>query len=84
MGGGMGGGGPRGGAGGPPPDGDGMTRGDRPDGGGRSDPQREALAIQSVSLAFLDATLRNDDMAAEWLTRNGPIWLEAVGQLQWK
>lgn len=78
------GGGPSGGMGeGPPPDG-GMGGGERPEGNRHGEQQRAAIVVQSVTLAFLDATLRADDMAAEWLKRNSPGWLEPVGQLQWK
>lgn len=82
------GGGPSGGMGegpraGPQPDG-GMGGGERPEGNRHGEQQRAAIVVQSVTLAFLDATLRADDMAAEWLKRNSPDWLEPVGQLQWK
>lgn len=68
---------------GPPPD-SGMGGGDGPEGNRHGEQQRATLVVQSVTLAFLDATLRADDMAAEWLKRNSPGWLAPVGQLQWK
>lgn len=93
AGGGMGGFGGTGGAGagggmgaGMPGDGK-MSRGGRPGGegpAGGGDRQRPAIAVQAVSTAFLDATLRQDSIAGEWLARNGVRWVEPVGTLQLK
>lgn len=82
IGGGMGEG--RGGMRGGPPPGAGMADGGRPDGARAGDRARAGVVVQSITLAFLDASLRGDDMAAEWLKRNSPGWLEPVGELQWK
>ncbi|MDO9596166.1 MAG: hypothetical protein Q7J47_00455 [Azoarcus sp.] len=54
--------------------------GGRPGGGGVR--QGAEIAVQAVSPAFLDATLRDDDMATEWLTRNATKWVESVGRLE--
>jgi len=83
--GGMGGGGPGGGMGG----GGEMSRGGRPGGegpggAGGGDRQRPVIAVQAISTAFLDATLRQDSIAGEWLARNGVRWVEPVGTLHLK
>lgn len=48
----------------------------------RADVARQRIAIQQVTLAFLDATLRDDAIAREWLERNAPIWLNPIAGLQ--
>lgn len=93
MGGGGGGFGGTGGAGagggmgaGMPGDGK-MGRGGRPGGegpAGGGDRLRPVIAVQAVSTAFLDATLRQDSIAGEWLARNGVRWVEPVGSLHLK
>ncbi len=48
---------------------------------------RQALAvaaIQGVSTAFLDAYLKQDDTAREWLTRDSNRWLKQQGHLDRK
>lgn len=87
MGGGMGGGmaGGRGGPGG----GMGGGEGERPGGAGMSrqasaDNPRHAVAVQRVSVAFLDAILRRDAIAGEWLARDAGRWLGDLGELRRK
>jgi hypothetical protein len=36
---------------------------------------RKDALVQAVSTAFLDATVKNDDIAREWLTRDAARWL---------
>lgn len=48
----------------------------------RTDVARQRIAIQQVTLAFLDATLRDDAIAREWLERNAPTWLDPIAGLQ--
>ena len=75
-------GGRRGQAGGP--------QGDGPSGGNGmsqiphalADVARQRIAVQQVTLAFLDATLRDDAIAREWLERNAPAWLDPIAGLQ--
>ena len=87
MGGGMGGsmgsgrGGPGGGMGG--------GAGERPGSAGMSrqasaDNPRHAVAVQRVSVAFLDAILRRDALAGEWLERDAERWLGDLGELRHK
>ena len=45
---------------------------------------RQVIAIQRLSVAFLDAQLKNDPIAAEWLTRDAARWLTPVGELRRK
>ena len=45
---------------------------------------REIAQIQSVTAAFLDATLKNDPIGAEWLSRNAQRWLGESADLQSK
>ena len=42
---------------------------------------KQTAAIQAISIAFLDATLKQDPVAAEWLSRNAPHWLGSSGSL---
>jgi hypothetical protein len=42
------------------------------------------IALEDVSTAFLDAYLRGDPLAREWLTRNAKQWLGAAGDLRRK
>jgi hypothetical protein len=64
-------------------------RGGGPDagGGGAGRPEiprlspKQTAAIQAISVAFLDATLKQDPVAAEWLSRNAPHWLGGSGTL---
>ena len=82
-GGGPGGGGmpPSGGRGGP---GGGMGGG--PGGGGEmsafpvANSARQIIAIQRLSVTFLDAQLKQDPIAQEWLGRDAERWLEPVGE----
>ncbi|MBI3148413.1 MAG: alpha/beta hydrolase [Betaproteobacteria bacterium] len=67
-------GGKGGGAGGPPQGGPGRSAGQ---GEGRMGGafKRHALMVERVSLAFLDANLRSDPIAGEWLARDAARWL---------
>ncbi len=79
MGGGRGapGGGMGGGAAGAPEVG-GMNRQALPDN------PRHAVAVQRVSVAFLDAVLRRDAIAGEWLARDAERWLGELAELRRK
>lgn len=70
-------GGPGGGRGGPPGD----DAGQRVDAKGA---QRRVAIVEHVSRAFLDATLRSDPVAREWLTRNAPGWSDPLARLETK
>lgn len=48
----------------------------------RADTARQRIVIEQVSLAFLDATVRADPIAREWLERNAPRWAEPIATLQ--
>jgi dienelactone hydrolase len=43
-----------------------------------------AAAISGVTTAFLDAYLKNDPVAAEWLARDAPRWLRDKGEFKKK
>jgi dienelactone hydrolase len=43
-----------------------------------------AIAVQSVSTAFLDAAVKNDSRARMWLEGDAPRWLIGLGALQRK
>ncbi|MFO1250294.1 MAG: hypothetical protein U1E77_03890 [Inhella sp.] len=43
---------------------------------------QERLALQAVSTAFWDASLRGDAAARRWLREQAPAWLAPVGQLR--
>lgn len=45
---------------------------------------RLGIAVQRVSVAFLDAMLKRDPIALEWLERDVTRWLEPVGELRRK
>ncbi|KXB29603.1 hypothetical protein AT959_16815 [Dechloromonas denitrificans] len=45
---------------------------------------RQIIAIQRLSVAFLDAQLKQDPIAREWLARDAGRWLEPVGELRRK
>lgn len=44
--------------------------------------QMRLQAIQDVSTAFLDATLKDDALAREWLASDAPRWLAGQGTLR--
>ncbi len=46
--------------------------------------EQELVAIESVSTAFLDATVKSDSIAREWLQKNAPGWLTDEANLQWR
>ncbi|THF65195.1 alpha/beta hydrolase family protein [Pseudothauera rhizosphaerae] len=90
--------GPGGGAGGPPgggaggfgggAGGPGGSRGGRPPGGGApdgaDDARREQTILTQVSLAFLDAALKDGGRAREWLARDVSHWIGDAGTWQAK
>jgi hypothetical protein len=41
---------------------------------------RQIIAIQRLSVTFLDAQLKQDPIAQEWLGRDAERWLEPVGE----
>ncbi|MBH9577506.1 hypothetical protein [Inhella proteolytica] len=43
---------------------------------------QERVAVQTVSTAFWDATLRGDTAARQWLREQAPAWLAPVGELR--
>ncbi|WP_153130054.1 hypothetical protein [Dechloromonas hortensis] len=45
---------------------------------------RQIIAIQRLSVVFLDAPLKQDPIAGEWLARDAERWLEPVGELRRK
>jgi predicted dienelactone hydrolase len=45
---------------------------------------RLGIAVQRVGVAFLDAIVKRDPIALEWLGRDAPRWLEPVGELRSK
>ena len=49
-----------------------------------ADNPRHAVAVQRVSVAFLDAILRRDALAGEWLARDAERWLGDLGELRRK
>ena len=55
-------------------------------GEGSSSTQRakEIAQVQSVTAAFLDAIVKNDPIASEWLSRNAKSWLGETADLQSK
>lgn len=65
----------------------GRSRGAPPGAGGGegapSDP-RQSVAIQAVSLAFLDARLQGLNAARQWLDNGADVWLSGVAELQHK
>lgn len=74
------GGGP--GAGGP----QGGPQNDKKNGDGRqptkaASQQDQLTALNAVTLAFLDTTLRHDDIAAQWLYKDANRWLKRAGSL---
>lgn len=93
RGGGMpGGGGRKGGPGGGmgSPGGMGGMRGGGPSGGppGMGGPrregsgaQRQTVIVERVSLAFLDAFIKQDPVAGEWLTRDAARWIDQAATL---
>ncbi len=70
-------GGPDGGAG------SGRPGGNRGEAGGAGT-QRQVQAIESASLAFMEASLKNSAAAKDWLALDAPRWLRAVGSLSVK
>jgi dienelactone hydrolase len=42
------------------------------------------LAAQSISTAFLDATLKDDSRARVWLANDAPRWVVGLGTMAWK
>jgi hypothetical protein len=84
-------GGPGGGMGGP--GGMGGMRGGGPSGGpsgmgmprhARGGAQRQTVIVERVSLAFLDAFVKEDPVAAEWLARDAARWFDQAATLSSK
>jgi hypothetical protein len=44
----------------------------------------ELAQVQSVTTAFLDATVKNDPIGSEWLSRNAQRWLGESADLRSK
>ncbi len=71
---------------------DGGNRSDRPGSGAGSSDSRlspsalqvRMIAVQDVSTAFLDAYLKDDPLAREWLAADAIRWLGAAGELRRK
>ncbi len=42
------------------------------------------IAVQDISTAFLDAYLKDDPLAREWLASDAKRWLGAAGELRRK
>ena len=56
-------------------------------GGARSSPTAKAIgvaAIQSITAAFLDAYVKKDSIAREWLDKDVPRWLGDKGEIRKK
>lgn len=49
-----------------------------------ADAPRQTIAVQSMSTAFLDATLKDDAVAREWLVRDAARWLQPLATLTTK
>ncbi len=65
--------------------GDAGAAGRRGEIGGRASPTSLAMgvaAIQAVTTAFLDAYVRKDPIAREWLAKDAPRWLEDRGEIK--
>lgn len=45
---------------------------------------RQVIAIQRLSVAFLDSQVKKDPIAEEWLARDAERWLAPVGELRRK
>lgn len=43
-----------------------------------------SVAIEQISTAFLNAYVKNDSLAQEWLNKDAPSWLNNMGQLKEK
>jgi len=41
-------------------------------------------AVQAISTAFLDAVLKEDKIAREWLEKDATRWLQGKGELRRK
>jgi predicted dienelactone hydrolase len=55
--------------------------GRRPIGGGG---QHQSVVVERVSIAFLDAVMKNDPVAREWLTRDARRWIDPAARLETK
>ena len=60
------------------------SRGDSEESNSRTFNVRHIAAVQGVSTAFLDATVKGDPIAREWLLRNAARWLGDSAVLQSK
>lgn len=82
-------GGPGGGMGGPGGGGPGGMSGGRGGSGQaargtRNVPQRQAMIVERVTLAFLDAFVKDDPVAREWLARDAARWIDPLAHLDAK
>lgn len=82
MGGGMGGG--RGGIGGMGERHERAAGAAAPGGPSAGDALRQGIALQRISVAFLDALVGQDTIATEWLARDAERWLARQGELRRK
>jgi dienelactone hydrolase len=46
--------------------------------------QRQSVIVQRTSLAFLDAVVKNDPVAREWLVRDAARWSDPLARLEMK
>jgi len=46
--------------------------------------QRQVLIVERVSLAFLDAAIKGDPVAREWLVRDAVRWIDPLARLEMK
>jgi len=46
--------------------------------------QRQSVIVQRTSLAFLDAVVKNDPVAREWLVRDAAHWIDPLARLEMK
>lgn len=46
--------------------------------------QYQIVIVERVSVAFLDAAVKNDPVAREWLTRDGGPWSDPLARLEMK
>jgi hypothetical protein len=46
--------------------------------------QYQIEIVERVSVAFLDAAVKNDPVAREWLARDGARWSDPLARLEMK
>ena len=52
--------------------------------GTRGSPRRQAMIVERVTLAFLDAFVKDDPVAREWLARDASRWIDPLARLEAK